>query len=84
MLRRSAFKGDMRRRSRFSQGTVEINTNSPDFIKLSSVPRANQVAYVAMLLGKEIIAYNDTSGVSNEALDKLAAYGTQVLTKVWK
>ena len=84
VLRRTAFKGDMRRRSRFSQGTVEINTNSPDFIKLSGVPRANQVAYVAMLLGKEIIAYNDTSGVSNEALDKLAAYGTQVLTKVWK
>lgn len=82
IIRRSDFGGDVRHRSRLNDGAIEINTNSPDFLALSRVPRSHQVAYVAMLLGKEIIAYNDSSRASEEALDKMAAYGTRVLSNV--
>ena len=82
VIRRSDFGGDVRHRSRLNDGAIEININSPDFLALSRVPRSHQVAYVAMLLGKEIIAYNDSSRASEEALDKMAAYGTRVLSNV--
>ena len=84
IIRRADFDGDVRHRSRLNEGAIEININSPDFLALSRVPRSHQVAYVAMLLGKEIIAYNDSSRASDEALEKMAAYGTRVLSKVWK
>ena len=84
IIRRSDFDGDVRHRSRLNDGAIEININNPDFLALSRVPRSHQVAYVAMLLGKEIIAYNDSSRASDEALEKMAAYGTRVLSKVWK
>ncbi len=84
IIRRSDFGGDVRHRSRLNDGAIEININNPDFLALSRVPRSHQVAYVAMLLGKEIIAYNDSSRASDEALEKMAAYGTRVLSKVWK
>ncbi len=82
IIRRSDFGGDVRHRSRLNDGAIEININNPDFLALSRVPRSHQVAYVAMLLGKEIIAYNDSSRASEEALDKMAAYGTRVLSNV--
>ena len=81
IIRRADFDGDVRHRSRLNEGAIEININSPDFLALSRVPRSHQVAYVAMLLGKEIIAYNDSSRASDEALEKMAAYGTRVLSK---
>jgi hypothetical protein len=82
IIRRSDFGGDVRHRSRLNDGAIEININNPDFLALSRVPRSHQVAYVAMLLGKEIIAYNDSSRASDEALEKMAAYGTRVLSNV--
>ena len=82
IIRRSDFGGDIRHRSRLNDGAIEININNPDFLALSRVPRSHQVAYIAMLLGKEIIAYNDSSRTSDEALDKMAAYGTRVLSNV--
>ena len=84
LVKQSIFEGDIRRRSRISDGTIEININSPDFLALHDVPRTHLVAYVAMLLGKEMIAYNDASGVSDEALEKMVAYGTRVLARVWR
>lgn len=82
VIRRSDFGGDVRHRSRLNDGAIEININNPDFLALSRVPRSHQVAYVAMLLGKEIIAYNDSTRASDEALEKMAAYGTRVLSNV--
>ena len=84
IVRQTVFEGDLRRRSRLSDGTIEININSPDFLALSEVPRSQQVAYLALLLGKEIIAYNDSSGVSDEALEKMVAYGAKVIKRVWR
>ncbi|MFQ5873904.1 MAG: ATP-binding protein [Dehalococcoidia bacterium] len=83
IVRQAVFEDDLRRRSRLSNGTIEINVTNPDFLALADVPRTHQVAYIAMLLGKEIIAYNDASGVSDEALEKMVAYGTKVLSRVW-
>ena len=84
LIRNAAFEDDLRRRSRLTNGTIEININNPDFLALAEVPRSHQVAYIAMLLGKEIIAYNDSSGVSDEALEKMVGYGAKVIEKVWK
>ncbi|MFQ5934059.1 MAG: hypothetical protein ACE5KI_05395 [Dehalococcoidia bacterium] len=84
IIRPTAFEGDLRRRSRLADGTIEININNPDFLALDEVPRNHQVAYVAMLLGKEIIAYNDASGVSDEALEKMVVYGNKVIERVWR
>ena len=81
IIRRSDFGGDVRHRSRLNDGAIEININNPDFLALSRVPRSHQVAYVAMLLGKEIIAYNDSSRASDEALEKMAAYGNSRAVK---
>ncbi len=83
ILRQAVFETDPLRRSMVSQGAIEINITNPDFKALSELPRNQQVAYVAMLLGKEVIAYNDASGVSEEALEKMVAYGTRVLSQVW-
>lgn len=84
IVRQAVFETDPLRRSRVSEGTIEINITSPDFVALSELPRNQQVAYVAMLLGKEVIAYNDASGLSDEALEKMVAYGTRVLSQVWR
>jgi hypothetical protein len=84
LIKNAVFENDLRRRSRLTNGTIEININSPDFLALAEVPRSHQLAYVAMLLGKEIIAYNDSSGVSDEVLEKMVGYGARVIEKVWK
>ena len=84
IIRHIAFKDDPHRRSRLSDGTIEINTNNPDFLALANVPRSHQIAYLTMILGKEIIAYNDASGMTDEALEKMVAYGTKVIERVWR
>ncbi len=84
IVRPIAFEGDLLRHSRLSDQGVEINVNSPDFLALSQLPRARQVAYIAMLLGKEIIAYNDNSRVSDPLLEKMVAYELKVLQRVWR
>ena len=69
--------------SRLKDGAIEINTTNPDFLALSSVPTSQQVAYLTFLLGKEIIALNDATGLSDEPLERMLTYGLRAVRKIW-
>jgi hypothetical protein len=56
--------------SRFVDGVVQANTLHPDYTAAArSLDR--RLAYAALLIGKETIAFNDRSGAAGDYLEKL-------------
>ncbi len=56
--------------SRFLQGIVQANTLHADY--LDAVRSADtRLAYAALMIGKETIAFNDRSGLASDFLEKL-------------
>ena len=56
--------------SRFVAGVVQANTLHPDFQPAARSADA-RLAYAALLIGKESIAFNDRSGSASDFLEKL-------------
>jgi Histidine kinase-, DNA gyrase B-, and HSP90-like ATPase len=56
--------------SRFVQGVVQANTLHPDFLDAAR-STDSRLAYAALMIGKESIAYNDRTGTAGEFLEKL-------------
>jgi len=65
-----AFEDGSRAHSRFSAGVVEANTLHPDYLRAARAPES-RVAYAALLIGKETIAFNDRTGSAGDFLEKL-------------
>lgn len=64
------FENGSRAHSRFIAGVVQANTLHPDYQQAAS--RADsRLAYAAVLIGKETIAFNDRSGSAGDFLEKL-------------
>lgn len=55
-------------------GVVQINTLNSDFIQVISGPEKDQIYYVAAIIGKEVVNFNDKTGQSNEALERELTY----------
>ncbi len=60
--------------SRFVGGEIQANELNPDFVReMQGLPEA-QLAYAALMIGKETISYNDKSGGVDDYLEKLLGY----------
>jgi len=64
------FEDGSRAHSRFRAGVVEANTLHPDYQRAARAPES-RVAYAALLIGKETIAFNDGTGTAGDFLEKL-------------
>lgn len=64
------FESNTRAHSRFAAGVVEANTLHPDYERAARAPES-RLAYAALLIGKETIAFNDRSGLAGDFLEKL-------------
>lgn len=56
--------------SRFIDGVVQANTLQPDYVEAARGVES-RLAYAALMIGKESIAYNDRSGGAGDFLEKL-------------
>jgi len=69
-----AFEEGGRLHSRFSDGIVQVNTLNRDYQdQIQGAPR-DKLAYAALMIGKETIAYNDRSGAADEFLERFLSY----------
>ena len=64
------FEDGSRAHSRFIDGVVEANTLHADYVRAARATES-RVAYAALLIGKETIAFNDRSGTAGDFLEKL-------------
>ena len=56
--------------SRFLAGVVQANTLHPDYLQAARTAEG-RLAYAALMIGKETIAFNDRSGAAGDFLEKL-------------
>jgi hypothetical protein len=64
------FESDSRAHSRFAAGVVQANTLHPDF-QQAAKSSDSRLAYAALMIGKESIAFNDRTGSVGDFLEKL-------------
>jgi hypothetical protein len=64
------FEGGSTAHSRFVQGVVQVNTLQPDFLAAAK-STDSRLAYAALMIGKESIAFNDRTGTAGDFLEKL-------------
>ena len=64
------FESGSRAHSRFVNGVVQVNTLHPDYQQAATSTDA-RLAYAALMIGKESIAWNDRSGLAADFLEKL-------------
>ena len=64
------FEAGSRAHSRFVSGVVQANTLHPDF-QDAARSADRRLAYAALMIGKESIAFNDRTGTSGDFLEKL-------------
>jgi hypothetical protein len=78
------FEDGPRRHSEFVAGTVRVNELNPDFIREDKGSDQQKLAYGALMIGKEAIAYNDKSKATDHFLEKFLSYLFQVQLKARK
>jgi hypothetical protein len=64
------FESGSRAHSRFVSGVVQVNTLHPDY-RAAAAGADSRLAYAALMIGKESIAWNDRSGAASDFLEKL-------------
>jgi hypothetical protein len=64
------FEAGSQAHSRFAAGVVQANTLHPDFQHAARSSDA-RLAYAALMIGKESIAFNDRAGIAGDFLEKL-------------
>jgi hypothetical protein len=64
------FESGARAHSRFASGVVQVNTLHPDY-QAAAAAADSRLAYAALMIGKESIAWNDRSGAAGDFLEKL-------------
>ncbi len=64
------FEPGSRAHSRFVSGVVQVNTLHPDY-QAAAGAGDSRLAYAALMIGKESIAWNDRSGSAGDFLEKL-------------
>ena len=64
------FEAESTAHSRFVSGIVQANTLNPDF-QQAAQSADSRLAYAALMIGKESIAFNDRSGTAGDFLEKL-------------
>ena len=64
------FETGSRAHSRFVAGVIQVNTLHADYQAAAGAADA-RLAYAALMIGKESIAWNDRSGAAGDFLEKL-------------
>ena len=64
------FENNSAAHSRFVSGVVQANTVHPDYAQAARSAEG-RLAYAALMIGKETIAFNDRSGLAGDFLEKL-------------
>jgi hypothetical protein len=65
-----AFENNSSHHSRFVSGVVQANTLHADYVQAAKSAEG-RLAYAALMIGKETIAFNDRSGLAGDFLEKL-------------
>lgn len=79
------FEDGPRRHSEFVSGTVRVNSLNTDYIReVEKGSEKQNLAYIALMIGKETIANTDKSGATDYFLEKLLSYIFQVQLKTGK
>jgi hypothetical protein len=68
--------------SRFVGGEVQANELNPDFRREMVGPDEAKLAYATLMIGKETIAYNDKSGMSDDHLERLLSFYFRVKERI--
>lgn len=69
------FEDGPSKHSRYVARVIEINELSEDYEnEVRNGPEKAQLAYAALMIGKETIAFNDKSGLADEYLEKMLSY----------
>ncbi len=68
------FEDGPNRHSRFVGGVIQCNTLNPDYQEEMRGSEDAKLAYAALVIGKEIISYNDRSKTSDDYLEKMLGY----------
>lgn len=66
------FEEGSSKHSRYVSRIIQINTLNPDYKQLKGSDE--KIAYGALIIGKETIAYNDKSGVADDYLEKILTF----------
>jgi hypothetical protein len=74
------FDAGSRAHSRFVQGIVQVNTLHPDY-QQAVRSTDSRLAYAALMIGKESIAWNDRSGMAGDFLEKLLDFHFRLQAK---
>ena len=78
------FENGARAHSRFVSGVVEANTLHPDYARAARRTES-RLAYAALLIGKETIAFNDRTGQVGDFLEKLLDFHFRLLAdRPWR
>ena len=56
------------------EGIIQINTSNPDYIKAMNSSEKDFIDYIALLIGKELIAFDDKNILPDVALEKMLSY----------
>ncbi len=76
------FETGASRHSRFLGGEIQANDLNPDFRQEMKGPEEAKLAYATLIIGKETIAYNDKSGVSDDYLERLVGFYFKLKAKI--
>lgn len=60
--------------SQFNAGVLQVNTLNPDYQEEMSKSGKDQVYYIASLIGKEVVAFNDKTGLADASLEKALTF----------
>lgn len=74
------FDSGSRAHSRFVSGVVQVNTLHPDYEQAVTSADA-RLAYAALMIGKESIAWNDRTGSAGDFLEKLMDFHFRLQAK---
>lgn len=69
-----AFPDGSMRHSKYVTGVVLANTLNADYQREASGSPDSKLAYAALLIGKEAIAFNDKSGAADEQLERMLSF----------
>jgi len=64
-----AFENNSAAHSRFASGVVQANILHPDYVQAARTAEG-RLAYAALMIGKETIAFNDRTGMAGDFLEK--------------
>lgn len=68
------FETGQTRHSRFVGGEVQANVLNPDFKRETAGTDEVKLAYITLLIGKEVIAFNDKAGIADDFLEWLLTF----------